>query len=804
MELDDVIKEFLVESYENLDELDRSLIQLESNPNDRGKLAAIFRTVHTIKGTCGFLGLSKLEKVTHVGENLLSKLRDGEICLQPDITTGLLSLVDAIRQMLSNVESSGCEGDNDYADLQATLIELQSLNREMQAVAGATSPTIENESTESSPTIFDSGKETADHSQAEGKAKKQRSKPQSTVTSAAVEDLSAATPNMTEASAVQPVPTPAAATAKAENTSTANPVPATQTSKRSGDESTGNSSTISESSIRVDVALLEKLMTRVGELVLARNQLMQLNSGLADSSLQNAMQRLNLITSELQEGVMKTRMQPIGNVWSKFPRVVRDLASMCGKEVRIEMEGKETELDKTIIEAIKDPLTHLIRNTVDHGIERPDVRRQANKPAEGLLKLRAFHESGQVIIEIADDGAGLNLEKIRNKAVEKGLITADQVAKLHDRDVANLIFLPGFSTAEKVSNVSGRGVGMDVVKTNIEKIGGSVDLQTQPGSGTTIRIRIPLTLAIIPALVVGCDGDRYAIPQVNLLELVRVDQGDMNSRIEWIQGAPVYRLRGRLLPLVYLRNVLGLQSREAQSQDSSVNIVVLRADDQQFGLVVDGVRDTEEIVVKPLSKQLKGITAYAGMTIMGDGTVALILDVVGLAQSAHVITTTKSRSISEIEEDDLARRGKMQTLLVLGVGNEHRYALPTSQVTRLEKIQASKVEKADHREVVQYRSEILPLARLSDIMGVGSYEHAKEILDVVVFSENGNSFGLVVDQILDIVQSEVSIKELNQNARVIGTTVISNRVTDLLNVREVVCAADPHFYQPSTVGLAHE
>ncbi len=536
-------------------------------------------------------------------------------------------------------------------------------------------------------------------------------------------------------------------------------------------------------------------MTRVGELVLARNQILQFNSVINDTALQSATQRLNLITTELQEGVMKTRMQQIGNVWSKFPRLVRDLASICEKEVRIEMEGKETELDKTIIEAIKDPLTHLVRNTVDHGIEKPEVRRANGKPSEGCLTLKAYHEGGQVNIEIVDDGAGLNIDRIKSKAIEKGLISAEHAAKLPDREVGQLIFLPGFSTAEKVSNVSGRGVGMDVVKTNIEKIGGTVDLQSQQGFGTTIKIKIPLTLAIIPALIVTSDSDRYAIPQVNLLELVRLDAEQTKKGIEWIQGAPVYRLRGRLLPLVYLRNELGMQGTAAPNADEATNIVVLRADDRQFGLVVDHINDSEEIVVKPLSKQLKNVSVYSGTTIMGDGRVALILDVMGLASSSKVISGVRDRSVSETFERSSSNRCEMTTLLVLGVGPDRRFALPIDQVTRLEKIALDKVERADHQEVVQYRGEILPLIRLSETLGVESNAQGEQLMDVVVYTEATRSVGLVVDRIVDIVETELSATRAAHRAGLTSSAVIQGHVTDLLDLPAVIRMVDPSFFQ---------
>ena len=392
------------------------------------------------------------------------------------------------------------------------------------------------------------------------------------------------------------------------------------------------SSAVADANIRVGVGLLDKLMDLVGELVLTRNQILQFNTEREDAALNATSQRLNLITSELQEGVMKTRMQPIGMVWNKLPRVVRDMAVSLGKQIRLEMDGADTELDRTIIEAIKDPLVHLVRNSCDHGIEPPEIRVQAGKPAQGRLSLRAYHEGGQVNIEIGDDGAGIDVARVKQKAIEKGLLRSEQVEKLSDREVLNLIFLPGFSTAQIVTNVSGRGVGMDVVKSNIEKIGGVVDVFSRPGEGTTVKLKIPLTLAIIPGLVITSGGERFVIPQVSLLELVRLEGDSSEKRIEHVHGTPVYRRRGSLLPVAYLNEVLGLKSAE---RAEAVSMVVLQAEDRQFGLVVDGINDTQEIVVKPLGKQLKGITVYAGATIMGDGRVALILDVLGIGQSCR-------------------------------------------------------------------------------------------------------------------------------------------------------------------------
>ncbi len=584
------------------------------------------------------------------------------------------------------------------------------------------------------------------------------------------------------------------------------------------------SSALSESNIRVDVGLLDKLMNLVGELVLARNQILQFSSTQQDSTFLNTTQRLNLITTELQEGVMKTRMQPIGNIWSKFPRVVRDLATGCGKHIRLEMEGKETELDKTLIEAIKDPLTHLVRNAVDHGVETPDKRVAAGKPAEGRLFLRAFHEGGQVNIEISDDGAGIDVERVKQKALAKSLITLDQASRMNDRELMNLIFLPGLSTAEKVTNVSGRGVGMDVVKTNIEKIGGTVDIQSRPGNGTTLKIKIPLTLAIIPALVVTSGGDRYAIPQVSLLELVRLEGEQARKGIEMIHGAPVYRLRGKLLPLAYLNEqlfvgknndarveslsgqmaVLLTNHEQHTAAGSALNIVVLQADDRQFGLVVDEINDTEEIVVKPLGKQLKGIATFAGATIMGDGQVALILDVLGLAQRANVVSEVRDRSVGENTAQTEAHHDESESLLLLRGPDNGQMALPLSLVARLEEFTRSSLERAEGRDVVQYRGQILPLIHLSSALperreksrscDPSEPEAENEKIQVVVYSDQGRSVGLVVDRILDIAQEKIKPQKRAGREGTLGSMVVQGRITELLDVKGIIQSADASFF----------
>ncbi len=762
---DEALREFLVESYDNLEQLERDLMSLENVPASEDLIHSVFRSIHTLKGTAGFLGYGKLERLTHVSENLLGDVRSGKLKMGAEIGSALFLAVDKVRELLHAIESTGTEtecGSDNLADALTKLHDILLPAAPSSNAAKKTSGKNTRKSTSAAP------------SKATTTAKNKRAP--------VAEAQIAVQPTVTE-NAPENAPedaSPVASTVVAKTVGTDASSAASRNSKSTGPAEVS----ASESTIRVDVALLDKLMMGVGELVLARNQILQFANGNVESELHRTSQRLNLITSELQESVMKTRMQPIGNVWGKFPRLVRDLAGICQKEVRIEMEGKETELDKTIIESIKDPLTHLVRNTVDHGIERPEIREKNGKPREGCLTLRAYHEGGQVNIEICDDGAGINVERVKAKALEKGLVTQEQLARMSDRDVGNMIFLPGFSTAEKVSNVSGRGVGMDVVKTNIEKIGGTVDVHSQQGQGTVIKIKIPLTLAIIPALIVTCDSYRYAIPQVNLLELLRLDGDQVESHIEWIQSAPVYRLRGRLLPLVYLREQLKVES---EANYDALNIVVLRADDRQFGLVVDRINDSEEIVVKPLSSQLKSVPVYSGTTIMGDGQVALILDVMGLAQTSNVISDGAKSQSQEYQERSQANNRDQHSLLVAGIGPAHRIAVELEQVTRLEKIHVNDIEIADNREVVQYRGEILSLVRLSEIMGVCSSRAPEDpLIDVIVYSQGEQTVGIVVDRIIDIVDQSIEItKNAHSHGRAVSA-VIQGQVTDLIDLPAIM------------------
>jgi len=684
----EAIREFIIESFDNLEQIDRDLMALEREPANTELYNGIFRNLHTIKGSAGFLAYHHVEALAHAGESLLGQMRSGERELSPPLSNLLFATGDALQKYLQQIENEGSEGEGIADELIGKL----------QDACEGKLPAVEPPAAAALPAE----------------------------TAAPAAATPAASPPVAPASAPQAPPASAAGEAPVKSAA--------------------------DSTIRVDVALLDKLMTRVGELVLARNQILQFTGSLGDSELLSTSQRLNLITTELQEGVMKTRMQPIGNVWSKFPRIVRDLSGTCGKQVRMEMHGK-------------DP--------------------------EGRLQLRAFHEGGQVNIEICDDGAGLHPEKLKAKAREKNLITQEQAERMPDHEAGQLIFLPGFSTAEKVSNVSGRGVGMDVVKTNIEKIGGMIDIQSQVGIGTTIKIKIPLTLAIIPALTITNDGNRFAIPQVNLLELLRLDGNQDHNGIEWIQGAPVYRLRGRLLPLVYLSQLLKTGQEPAVSAEA-VNIVVLRADDRQFGLVVDQINDTEEIVVKPLSKQLKSIPVYSGTTIMGDGKVALILDVVGLAHQSNVMSKDRDRAVTENSTAHHEAGGEHQSLLILGTGKTQRLALPLSQVARLEKIPKETVERANGQEVVQYRNDILPLVRLANILGLECDEESDDpLLNVVVYTENQKSFGLVIDRIVDIVETALDVSRPATRPGLLTSAVIHERITDVIDLPAVIRQVDP-------------
>jgi len=714
-ELDAILKGFIAESGENLDQLERDLIALESDPSSRETLASIFRTVHTIKGAAGFMGLPKLGALAHSGESLLSRLRDGSLVINPAIASSLLALADAIRAMLVHVDQTGQEGDLDYTALVERLVLLQQ--------SGA--PRVD------APPPVD----------------------------------------------VMPAQTAA------------------------------GRATPSASNVRVSVDHLDKLMNLVGELVLARNEINQYSVSQQHSPLVGTSQRLNAITTMLQEGVMQTRLQPIDTAWSKLPRVVRDCAQQCGKQVRLEMEGRDTELDRTLIEAIQDPLTHAIRNCIDHGLEGPAERIASGKALEGCISLRALHEGGQVTIEVSDDGAGIDIAAIKRKAIERGLTTPEQIRDMSDQEAIHLIFLPGFSTAAAVTSMSGRGVGMDVVKTNIEQIGGKVSVHSEAGVGTTLRMRIPLTLAIMTALVVTSGVECYAIPQANVLELVRLDADDGRRRIEMICDAAVHRLRGELLPLAWLETELAPERRAVSvSQEGGAStIVILQADDRRFGLVVDSVTDTQEIVVKPLGRHVRGIPIFAGATIAGNGRVVLILDIPGLAMRAHVLSAPDPgavRSAVSAEADPVCR----ESLLLCAGNGGARLAIPLSQITRLEQFARASLERLGGRDVVQYFGGILPLADIASLMsGPGDLRRAMstdaEVLHTLVHTTNGRQVGIVVEQILDTVEDALDHQQPALRGGASGSLVIDGLVTQVVDL-SAICSrmSADQTWPPALVG----
>ncbi|MDZ7962147.1 MAG: chemotaxis protein CheA [Aulosira sp. DedQUE10] len=708
-EIDDDIEAFLVESYENLEQIERDIIELEKGSGHGEELVRIYRSLHTIKGNCGFLPFPKLEALAHAAESLLSSLRDRNLVITPQIVSTLLQTIDSIRQMLSVIaatrqESDACGnpcGQRDYAALIQTLTALQQTQ-----------------------------------------------------------------PDVAMSSSPQPV--------------------------ESFDSNLEDSIlTASESHIRVNVGLLDQVMNLVGELVLARNQLMGVSAKHQDSTFAAACQRLNLITGELQEQVMKTRLQPINSIWQKFPRVIRDLAIASGKQVQVEMVGVDTELDKSILEAIKDPLTHLIRNCIDHGIEFPVERTASGKSAVGRLFLKAAYESGKVNIEIGDDGRGLNPERLKVRSQQLGLVNAVQASAMTDAEAVNLIFLRGFSTAEQITNLSGRGVGMDIVKSNIEKINGSIEIYSQQRQGTTFKITIPLTLAIISALITSSGRDFYAIPQANLQELVRLETEQALNNIELFYDVPVYRLRGQLVPLIYLNQALRVS--DSATNNETLSIIIVQAENYRFGLVVDSIEDIQEIVVKPLGKQLKHISLFAGATILGDGKVALIIDVIGLAKQAGVSATYQQLANATDAKDQESDR---QTILLFTGPQGAHMGIPLAIAFRLAEIPSTAVESVANQYVVRFDNRILPLINLQSIFGDQNCDHLAmetETLAMIIVSPYPEiSVGLVVDRILDIVDEPLTIKGMPSRPGILFSTVIQGKITEILDVEAIIRITNPY------------
>jgi two-component system chemotaxis sensor kinase CheA len=752
-EMDEVVAEFLAESREGLDSLDRDFVSLEANPSDTETLARIFRCAHTIKGTAGFLGFSNLVSLTHAGENLLSRLREGEVSVTPEITSALLAMVDAVRHMLTVAETTGRDGDEPHATLIA----------EMDRLSGA--PPDE--------------------------------PPRRTLTAGALPFV------------------PPAMFAGSDEDVLASHAGADATRRTHTHGALEAQTGAANETIRVDVKLIDRLMDLAGELLLTRNQIGQLNARGEDALLAAASHRLNLVTAELQEGITKMRMMPLDNVFSKFPRVVRDLAQACQKQVRIEFDGRNTELDKTLIEAIKDPLTHLLRNAIDHGIELPAERVRKGKPAEGVLMVRAFHEGGQVHIHIADDGAGIQFDRVRSRALARNLVSPETLARMSDDELSSLIFLPGFSTVDAVTNLSGRGVGLDVVKTNVERIGGTVTVESRAHRGTTFAIKMPLTLAIVPALIVSSGRSRFALPQVNILEVVAYEPIRDQQKVEDFNGTSVFRLRGQLMPLVFLDRELkpadddgSPRADGAAVPSGRVHIVVVKMAERQFGLVVDRALDQQEIVVKGLARQAKGSPIFSGATILGDGRVALILDLLALAHRARVLSDKPMGRASTNPIDPKSDTDQV-SMLLLRSPDDGRMALALSHVLRLESVPQDAVHEVNDQLLWRHDEGIMPLVSVNAVIPERRVVHrndlgapsANALLHVVVVQKHGVSVGLIVDDIFEVVDVSMRNPRVGSRPGIAACLVIQGRVTELLDLDYVLATVDVTNVRPESLGL---
>jgi two-component system, chemotaxis family, sensor kinase CheA len=749
-EMDQVLRDFIVESQENLERLDHEFVALENDPTNKELLASIFRTIHTIKGSAGFLKLSNLEQVSHYAEDVLARLRDQSLALDADIITTLLRSVDCIKSILLQLEKTGQEGDHDMDNVVDALRDVIAGNKpDLEAIAA--------------------------------------SRP------------------------AEPAEQPA---------ETAAPAPQPEVSQTVTDKAEAQNQQISETlehalssvedtRIHVDIGLLDQLMNLTGELVLARNRVVQLSNveEIERQNFRTVAQRLNVVVSELQETVMKTRMQPVRKVFGILPRLVRDLSKAHGKDVELHMEGQTTELDRTLLEAIKDPLTHVVRNAIDHGIEMPAERKKLGKPATGTISINAYHEGGQVHIDITDDGAGIDVDRIKAKAIKEDLVTEKRANEMSERDLINLIFRPGFSTSQRITSISGRGVGMDVVKRNLDQIGGIIEIQSKLQQGTTMKIRIPITLAIIPVLIVSAANQRFAIPQVNLEELVMLQNDDSGGAagIERVYDAEVYRLRGELLPLLRLNQILQLPESD-QPTTNDTNIVVVSAGMVRFGIIVDDVGDTEEIVVKPLSSHVKQIPCYDGATIMGDGKVALILNVNGLFTAAQFdvkdLEHLEEEEVKQEQEQILAARDQLQTIVLFKTGQEY-YGVPLAFVVRLEEFPASQIEYSGGREVMQYRHEILPLIRLEPYLDLPR-QPDPEMLSLIVFSVE-KQIGLVVNEVINTVEINTQIDtETFHQKGILGSTIVEGHSVLILDIHGLIEMAYPTWYKKFFVSTLAE
>lgn len=740
---DAAVTEFISECEEILTRVNDNLTLIEKNSFTAETISELYRDIHTMKGSAQLFSFNDIGNIAHALEACLDPLRKKQRRPGPELLDAIFVCVGLIEALIKNFKT---KGDNTPINAKIAVGLPKLVQRACQEFGKEI--TLPHESLMLCEQL---------------------------TKAIAVKQVQLETTVTTPSLA--PTPTPSVILEQPQST---------RTVENSADAN-------ADTSIRVPVQVLDHLMNLMGEMVLVRNQVLQHSKRSEDLELSKLGQKFDLVTSELQDQVMRTRMQPIGNVVGKFQRLVRDLAKELGKQIDLTIQGKETELDKTLLEAIKDPLTHIVRNCCDHGIETTQERKATSKPINGHILIRSYHEGGQVIVEISDDGKGINRSKILHKAIEKGLVPAASANSLSDRNILGLIFLPGLSTAEKVSSISGRGVGMDVVKTNIEKIGGSVDIESVEGKGTTMRLRIPLTLAIIPAMLIKSLEQVYAIPQVKLVELVRVenDENSERGKIQFLQGQPVYELRGKILPLIDLKKVLNSNQTEDSKQFSkTINIVVLSTETDIFGLIVDEVLDTADIVVKPLTKFLKSLEIFSAATILGTGQVALIIDPAGIAKAAHLWVNTKKQegAFADHAEGANALAADAQEFLLVKTEGPGKFAIPLCLVNRLEELSRSKVEFSGERPLIQYRGAILPLLDASKVLGFqNNPSQIEEQLPTIVIQRSGKLVGLTVKSILDVTTIDSPIDDtIKDRFGILGSTIQGNEIIHLLDVMGLI------------------
>ena len=753
--MDELLGEFITETNEFLEIVDTQLVVFEANPTDSETLNSIFRLVHTIKGTCGFLGLPRLQFVAHAGETLLGKFRDGALVATPDQVQLVLESIDRIKEIIADIEATGAESEGDDSALIGAL-ERASEGQDVPAAAPV-------------PVVVETPKFDAPIESVRWDADLGRELRPGEVSLAELEAAFMSASVDEEPSLAKPAP-------QFDEERRANPV-ARAVKDEDDDGAAKSGSVTSTQTIRVNVDVLETLMTMVSELVLTRNQLMQMVRNTTDSEFKGPLQRLSVVTAELQDSVMKTRMQPIGSAWKKLPRIVRDAGRDLGKKIDLVLEGEATELDRQVLELIKDPLTHMIRNSCDHGLESPQIRASAGKSETGTIKLNAYHEGGHIVIEVADDGGGLSTARIRDKAIKNGIVSLEHAWTLSDQQIHRFIFAPGFSTAEAVTSLSGRGVGMDVVRTNIELIGGTIDLHSTEGRGTKFFIKIPLTLAIVSALVVGSVGQRFAIPQLSIVELVGAGPAS-DHKIETINSARVLRLRDRLLPLVDLSEVLGVPQIEVEGEQRRASfVVVMQQASQLFGVIVDEVFDTEEIVVKPLSSVISDVKNFSGATILGDGSVIMIIDPASVFKNVGA-----SEQVAEEAEAGTAKvdavRSDTTSVIVFRAGGDQPKAVPLSLVTRLEELDAATFEQGDGKTLVQYRGELMTIVAADPYMTIAQSGPQP----ILVFTHNGQAAGVAVNEIIDIVEEKLDMEMATDRPGMLGVAVLKGKATEILDV----------------------